>query len=196
MRGRCLLAFVTSPFTATRTCVTPQPRPERGSEGSHPTLDEQGTPRGPAQQPDITATGAAIMSWGSKRGGSQSTGSHFCLGAPGTECGGQTRGTAEPTEAGSVQILCQFFLGRGSRVNEAQAPAQAGQGFASGFLTSVYAISSRAWGSPLYPLIKAGGVGGRRLRRSKQQAIRSLRDTTPGGYLREGAGSRGAGLAP
>lgn len=45
-------------------------------------------------------------------------------------------------------------------MNEAQAPAQAGQGFASGFLTSVYAISSRAWGSTLYPLMKAGGVGG------------------------------------
>lgn len=87
---------VISPFTAIRTCVPSQPLPESGYEGSHPTLDQQGTPGGPAQQPDITATGAFIMSCGSKRGGSQSTRSHFRLRVPGTECSGQTQGEWGP----------------------------------------------------------------------------------------------------
>lgn len=120
-------ASVISPFAAIRTCVPPQPRPESGYAGSHPTLDHRALR--PAQQPDITATGAFIKSCGSRRGGSQSTKSRLHLGVPGTECSGQTRGRVGPTWARSRQILsCQFFLGR-SRVNGAQGPAYTGQGF-------------------------------------------------------------------
>lgn len=43
-------------------------------------------------------------------------------------------------------------------MNEAQAPAHTGQGFVSRFLTSAWAMGSQAWGSPLYPFIKAGRV--------------------------------------
>lgn len=87
----CVITSVASPFTATGTRVTPQPRPEIGYLGSEPFPKPYPGPTGhsqagPARPPDITATGIIITELWLQERWEPEQGSHFHHRVPGTVC--------------------------------------------------------------------------------------------------------------